>query len=201
MDFGGTKSKNFSQNMMQAANRMAEMAAQAQKAAKAGDSVDPLQQIAGMVQIAGAAVLSIKQQAEIKAVYYAAMAAVAFGNMDWWAGAEYVLAAGLFAEAAGTAGKSVSAGGGRSGGSGGSGGGYGGRESPSLAPSGTASASTALVSTGAGGGGGRVTIMVVGENEAGRWVAGVLNKHVENYGGRLVASHAQHQPGITQGAR
>jgi hypothetical protein len=114
MDSAGGKSSAFSNKMFQAANAMAAMAKQAQDAADKGETVDPAQQIAGMVQIAAAAILTYKERSILEAVYYAAKSAAAFASGDYWAGAEYALASGLFAEAAGTASKAASATGGAS---------------------------------------------------------------------------------------
>ena len=114
MDSAGGKSSAFSNKMFQAANAMAAMAKQAQDAADKGETVDPAQQIASMVQIAAAAILTYKERSILEAVYYAAKSAAAFASGDYWAGAEYALASGLFAEAAGTASKAASATGGAS---------------------------------------------------------------------------------------
>jgi hypothetical protein len=126
MDSAGGKSSAFSNKMFQAANAMAAMAKQAQDAADKGETVDPAQQIAGMVQIAAAAILTYKERSILEAVYYAAKSAAAFASGDYWAGAEYALASGLFAEAAGTASKAASATGGASSATGGNQSSYGG---------------------------------------------------------------------------
>jgi hypothetical protein len=126
MDSAGGKSSAFSNKMFQAANAMGAMAKQAQDAADKGETVDPAQQIASMVQIAAAAILTYKERSILEAVYYAAKSAAAFASGDYWAGAEYALASGLFAEAAGTASKAASATGGASSATGGNQSSYGG---------------------------------------------------------------------------
>ena len=110
MESAGGKSSGFSQKMMQAAQSIAEMAQKAQAAADQGETVDPKQQVAGMVQIAAAALLTYKERAVVESVYYAAKSVAAFAAQDYWAGAEYALASGLFAEAAGTSSKASSRG-------------------------------------------------------------------------------------------
>ncbi len=112
MENAGGKSGAFSQKMLQAAQSMVAMAKQAQDAADKGETVDPKQQVAGMVQIAAAAILTYKERAIVESVYYAAKSVAAFAAQDYWAGAEYALASGLFAEAAGTASKASGSAGG-----------------------------------------------------------------------------------------
>lgn len=114
MDNAGGKSSETSQKFMQAAQAMAQMAEKAQEAADKGEDAKPGQQIEGMMQIAATALLTYKQRAVVEAIYYAAKSAAAFATGDYWAGAEFALASGLFAEAAGTASKSSSNGGGGS---------------------------------------------------------------------------------------
>ena len=142
MENAGGKSGAFSQKMLQAAQSMVAMAKQAQDAADKGETVDPKQQVAGMVQIAAAAILTYKERAIVESVYYAAKSVAAFAAQDYWAGAEYALASGLFAEAAGTASKASGSAGG-SGNTGGNQSTYGG------APGGGGSG------PGGGGGGGK----------------------------------------------
>ena len=72
MENAGGKSGAFSQKMLQAAQSMVAMAKQAQDAADKGETVDPKQQVAGMVQIAAAAILTYKERAIVESVYYAA---------------------------------------------------------------------------------------------------------------------------------
>ncbi len=108
----GGKSSAASQKFLQSAQAMAQMAQKAQDDADKGETVDPKQQIAGMVQIAAAAILTYKERAIIESVYYAAKSVAAFAMQDYWAGAEFALASGLFAEAAGTSSKASSGGGG-----------------------------------------------------------------------------------------
>jgi hypothetical protein len=67
------------------------------------------------------------------------------------------------------------------------GGGGGGENLAASAPSGSTSASTAFVTRQPGGG--AFHIIVLGESDGANYVAGILNNHVENGGGRLVASH------------
>jgi hypothetical protein len=112
IDNAGGKSNAFSQRIFQSAQAIADMGQKAQQAADAGEKVDPKQEIAGMLQIAGAAILTYKERAMVESLYYAAKSAAAFAAQDYWAGAEFALASGLFAEAAGTASKASSGGGG-----------------------------------------------------------------------------------------
>jgi hypothetical protein len=41
---------------------------------------------------------------------------------------------------------------------------------------------------------GKLTVMIVGDQSAGAWVAGVLNNHVEKYDGKLVSSSTKRSP-------
>jgi len=137
----GGKASASSKRFFDNAQAMAEMAKKAQEAADKGESVKPKEQIEGMMQIAASAILTYKERAALESVYYAAKSAASFADGNFWAGAEFALSSGLFAEAAGTSGRASSNSGGGggsqssygrsgSGGSGGSGSGSGGGAEP-----------------------------------------------------------------------
>lgn len=183
MDNAGGKSSAMSEKFIKAAQAMAEMAQKAQEAADKGEKLDPTQQVAGMVQIAAAAILTYKERALVESVYYAAKSAAAFAAQDYWAGAEFALASGLFAEAAGTASKASS-----SGGAGGNQSSYG--DSPGSGGGGSG--------TGGGGGGGRGPTIVWNQNgpmvgtmaDLARTLVGVQNALVGSGQLKVIATNA-----------
>jgi hypothetical protein len=184
----------------QAAEQLAQLAAAHEQAKAAGEN-DVRQQISGLGSIAASTFLSYKQMALIKGAYYAAMAVAAWP--DFVAMAEYGLASALFFKAAGEAGRASTGIGG-----------YGaaartsGETSESGAQAarvaaGQSSASLALVTRPAINAqpSGNVTIVVGGNREIAKYVAGVLNDHVTNNGGQLYASRTTSPPYVSPGGR
>ena len=86
---------------------MAQLAQKTEQAQEAGNKVDAQGQIASIASIAASTLLHGRQIAIFESIFYAAKAAAAFAAQDYWAGAEFLVASGLFAEAAGTTKKSA----------------------------------------------------------------------------------------------
>jgi hypothetical protein len=130
--------------------------------------------------------------AVVEAVWETAKGFAALAEYDFWGATQHFLSAAEYGIIAGTGGR---------GGSGGYGGGrtrgpsassYGGEISPSSL---TPAQQQALLAPGAAGAlagpAGNLTVMVMGEPNAAAYVANILNQHVVNRDGRLVASHAR----------
>jgi hypothetical protein len=148
------------------------------------------------------AIAGRKAQAEVEGGFYLAEGAFDIAR-GIWPPNPVLIARGLgeigagidMLKVAGVTGKTSSATGAGGGGGGSVGGahddhGGGGRSDDNLtasAPSGSTSASTALVTRQPGGG--NFHVIVLGESDGANYVASILNNHVENGGGRLVASH------------
>ncbi len=149
----------------------------------------------GIAAEAGGLIKSKKARAEIEGAFDAAKAIeemavfIASGGTNGAALAasiQYGLASAEFFKVAGGGGSS--AGGGRgAGATRGSDRSAGGDNLTATAPSGSTSASTAMVTRQPGGG--NLHVMVLGEPEGASYVAGILNNHVQNAGGALFASH------------
>jgi hypothetical protein len=195
LDTHGRKLSAAAEHQLELAQKNEQAAAALVKAADQGDGG------AAIAQWAMQTFLSYKQMAIIKGAYYAAEAVAAFP--DFAAMAEYGLASALYFKAAGEAGKAQSGarGGGSYGGGlspqgpgrqsawhGGGSGAGGGASGQQLAPGGNMPAAPKN---------GNLTIAVMGETEAGSWLANTLNTAIMQGGAQLTATHTTAIPNPT----
>jgi hypothetical protein len=128
--------------------------------------------------------------AAVEAIWETARGFASLAEYDFWAAAQHFLSAAEYGIVAGTGGGRGSAAGGATRGRS--------RESERAAEISpttlTPAQQAALLAPGAagalGGPTGNVTVMVMGEPNAAAYIANILNQHVTNRDGRLVASHA-----------
>jgi hypothetical protein len=131
---------------------------------------------------------AVQERAVVEAVKEAAAGFAALGDFDFWSAAQHFASAALWGSlAALQIASAVGAFGGGSRGSGrdarATGTGY---VSPGPAPQ-LASGSAGPAGAGPGG---NVNVVIMGEAGGAEWLAGVLNRHVQQRGGKLVSSRA-----------
>lgn len=189
---------------LEAASKNAQLAQSLMKMADASNASGKAQkkqtqdQIAGLASIAAATLLHGKALALFEGAYNAAMAVKAAAEGHWWAAAEYALASALFFKAANQAGKAsgqVTYGSGAGASSrASSASGVNTQQQGAYGPNNALAQGSRAPQYPQGG----LTVAIMGNEEAGNWLATTLNKAVEQNGTRLVSSHTQSSPPIGQ---
>ncbi|MGH9468778.1 MAG: hypothetical protein ACRD1N_00375 [Terriglobia bacterium] len=143
-----------------------------------------------------ASLSALKSTATYRAIAAAAAGFQALGEFDFWAAAQDFTSAALFGTIAGAQFAAISSGGGGAG-----------RSRASYAASGRSddavvAAPVSALAAGAAGArdrpSGNLTIAIMGDNEAGEWLANTLNTAVEQRGVQLTASRTS-RPAYAQG--